>query len=688
MNGTTIKISLAAVGMIALIGCGGGSDSDTPTTTPVTTGGTSDSTTPATSVGTRSYLFYGNADHKQLGSLRNFNIVDPNNPNDVILSNDTLDVRYPVLSTAIGEYNATTHAYKNLYICKLSYVSDGVPYIIDMTQNQASGAPVSSATHEDDETGCDCAPALRAATPPHKMMNSKASGLTAAGRRLEYEDRFYMGTKQILIAKNAEGKQVLIRPTMEQNDAPLDFENKTFLTLSYPSYGDKATGMIIYDTKTQKVQNCTMDLATCTDIMDAGSEPKFLGDIGGTTLSALSISDHYYRIDKADNSYKALNIPTTRAATRASASRAYFNGDSIYILEEGNMSRLNVVDESYIQIASNGLASRIRAFTSDMVIFGDDSQMYAASKDGSSNGNEIEISTTTKLKGQKYPFDMGIGDTYFFNLYRVDEDAGTTAFRACQLKGGDITCKNDSFWGPVVAAKEGVMHFDSTYPYTPQAYIRIDDTDNYGGGKVTVVDPTDPLGSGLVVGEVATYNFQTFVNGRYTNELIDSDGTIIVYAKNDLNYRSDAFMLNLRKANSLKNISNEPDPAYEEINGGRSHCHGRYCSVCHSFSGGRINADRAGKSAAVGYTIRYDFDNGESLLANIRKGVGENFNTPLQNLVGKNFTANVVDANGTVVNRSNEFSHRGAEYYNCNFCHQKDDLRHDAPSVISIEASE
>ncbi len=670
-----VSLSLVVTTMLTILGCDGGSSNSTPdTTTP------EEVSALAPQAGTQGYLFYGHADHKQLGSVKNVRIVDPKNPENVIVERESLDVRYPVLSTTVDEYNATTKRYKNLHVSKLNYVSEGKAYTVDMQKT----TPIQSM--QDDETICDCATSLRATTPA-EVRNSSATNLTAAGRSLAYEDISYLGVKQILIAKE-NAKQVLITCDMGATDAAINFEGKEFLSLSYPSYGADVNGVIVYDSLVKKVQNCSMDMMACTDILDAQSAPKFLGDIGGTTLSALSISNNYYTIDKADNSYKALVVPASHAPIRFSASNAYFNGDTIYILENGNIFSLNAINGVYKQISSNGYATRVRAFTSDMVIFGGDSEMYAVMKDGSSKGKEIEISTTTKTKGQKYPFDMGIGDTYLFNLYSVDTQSADTTYRACTLKSGNITCKDNSFWGPVVAAQNGEMHFDATFQYTPYAYIRIDDTDNFGGGTVSVVDPKNPLGAGFAVGEVAKYNFQTFMNGRYSDTLIDSDGTVVIYAKNDVNYRSDAFILNLREANSLKNISNDPDPTYEEINGGRSHCHGRYCSVCHSFSGGKINIDRAGKNAAVGYNIRYDFENGESMLAKIRKGIGENFNAPMKELAGKNFTANVVDENNTVVNRSNEFSHRGVEYYNCNFCHRKDDLRHDAPSVISIEASQ
>ena len=73
-------------------------------------------------------------------------------------------------------------------------------------------------------------------------------------------------------------------------------------------------------------------------------------------------------------------------------------------------------------------------------------------------------------------------------------------------------------------------------------------------------------------------------------------------------------------------------------------------------------------------------------MAKIRKGSGENFNTPIENLVGKNFKAVVVDENETAVVSSVGYYHEGVEFFNCNYCHgRRGDLKYDAPNVITIE---
>ena len=365
------------------------------------------------------------------------------------------------------------------------------------------------------------------------------------------------------------------------------------------------------------------------------------------------------------------------------------NGDTIYYIIDGNIFCVNL-NGTVKQISTNGKADRFRAFTDDMVISGGDSGMYAFKKDGTTP-TAIEISVTTKTKGQKYPFDMAIGGQYLYNLYSVDKTTGKMTFRACKLENSKIDCKNDSFWSAVTASKSGKLNFTSSYKYTPYAYIRVDNTDNYGGGTLKAIEPTKALEDGITLGVVPTYNFQTFINSGYMNELIDSDGNLIIYAKNDLDFRGDAFLVNLNKENSLRNITNETPPDISVLNGGRGHCHGRYCAVCHSFAGGKIYdvgtnryTGKLGYVSAVNHNIKFEFESGDTLMAQIRKGEGENFNTPLANLVGKNFTAVVVDENGTAVAQSNEFSHRGVEYFNCNFCHRDGDLKHDAPNVITV----
>lgn len=502
-------------------------------------------------------------------------------------------------------------------------------------------------------------------------------------------------------ATNAAGNSILITPDMSATDTALAFENKKLLALSYPSFGTATDGYIVYDSNasgnsTKQIQKCTLDL-TCTNIKEVTSKYKFIGDIGGTTQSAFDIDGHFYKLDKATGTLTELVVgiatpmdgAVATKAIRAAASSYYFSGDSIYFIDAShNISRYNITTGDHKYISSNGKTDRIRAFTNDMVIYGPtDSEMYAVKKDGTS-ATAITIAMATKTGGLKYPYSMAIGNQYLFNKFDVNTQTGKTTFRACKLEDSNIECKDDSFWASITAAKDGTLNFDSTYKYTPYAYIRVDNTDNYGGGTLKAIDPKNAMQDGITLGTIATYNFQTFMdNSRYTDMMIDSEGGVVIYGKNDLDFRGDAFYVNLHKENSLKNLTNESAPDIADINGGRAHCHGRFCTVCHQFAGGKIYTDKAGSGSAKGYNVRFEFQDGETLNALVRKGLGENFNTPLENLVGKNFTAVVYnESNGSTATQSNEYSHRGIEYFNCNFCHgRKGALRHSAPNVITIE---
>lgn len=646
-----------------LSGCGGGSSSSSPAVGDDTTSGTDKGTEVnilAPQSGTQSHLFYGNSKHAGLGSLKNVMVIDTGDTDAVVASNEVLDVDYPVVTTTFT-YDAG-NKYKDLYADTLSYVSGDDPYKIVL--KKGSGAA-------------------------EEVANSAESNITGTGRggSHSYQKLDYLGSRQYLTVKGADESTLLIAPEMSGSDAAVAFDDKSLLTLTYPEYGVAADGYVVYDSNTSSLQECTTDMVTCIEIADVDPAPTFLGDVGGTLKSVMSISDEPYILDKSDNSMT--KIAGVTLPVKVGHSTPYeLNGESIYFVENGNISRVDL-DGTVKQISTDGKAEGFRAFTNDMVIYGGDDEMHAVMKDGSISTAAIEISVTTKTRGQKYPFNMGIGDHYLYTTYSLNTQTGNTTFSACKLEDGKKECREDSFWSAITAAKDGSLNFGSTYKYTPYAYIRVDNTDNYGGGTLKAIDPEKPLEDGLTLGTIATYNFQTFMqNSRYVDEMVDSDGNVIIYAKNDVNFRGDAFLVNLNKENSLKNLTNEPDPDIADINskdGG--HCHGRFCSVCHSFAGGKIYEDKAGTASASGHSIRFEFEDGsESLLANIRKGEGENFNTPLEGLVGKDFKAVVVDEAGTAVVSSVGYHHEGVEYFNCNFCHARAGvLRHEAPNVITIE---
>jgi hypothetical protein len=564
-----------------------------------------------------------------------------------------MDVRYPVFSTSLT-YGENGN-YSDLHVKTLSYVASAQPYKVSMIKGANA----------------------------QETQNSTGTGLSA----FAYKPLQYLGTTQFLNVKNEAGDTLLITPTMDADDAPLLFTNKTLLTQSYNNYGAAVNGYVLFDTNASQLQNCSLDMTTCTAIAGITEAPTYLGDLGGTAKGVLSVGNTHYVLDKSANTLSEIKTAAAAASKlRAAAVSHMLSGNSIYSLVDHNIVRTDL-DGTVEQISTDSKADRLKAFTDDMVIYGGDSYMYAVKKDGSIKDAAIEISVQTKTRGQKYPHDLGIGKQYLYTTYSVDVVSGKNTFYACVLEDGKKECKADSYWSAVTAAKDGVLNHSATYFYTPYAYIRVDETDNYGGGKVKAIDPKNPLAEGTTMGEIATYNFQTFVNSTYDNDLIDSNGDIILYAKNDLNFRGDAFLMNLRQENSMINLTNEPDPDIEDVNGGGAHCHGRMCTICHSFAGGKIYKDKAGSASAINHNIRFDFEDGsESVFAKIRKGQGENFNTPLENLVGKNFKAVVIDENGTDVVRSIGYYHKGAEFFNCNYCHARGGvLLHDAPNVITSE---
>lgn len=658
MRQDLVKLSAALFTAATLVGCGGGSSDVDRTDTTSTNKGDDTIHRLAPQSGTQSELFYGNSKHNALGSLSNSRVVDSSEPSKVLVSRDNIDVRYPGINTSLtyGEDGS----YSDLHTQSISYVSDSKPYTVSMVKGSSTETANSSVGTLDD---------------------------------FDYQKINYLGAKQYLTVKNEAGVQFLITPEMEETDAPLAFEHKTLEAVAANGY------IVIHDaddnkSTTNELQKCDSYMLNCTKIADIGETTKYshgrpyaaydmtlLGDILGTTDSIYLSKKKIYRLNKANGT-----VTETGTLSADSGSHA-LSGNEIFYLENDNAYK-STLDGTVTQISTDVKATGFRAFTDDMVIYGGDDYMYAAAKDGSLKDAAIELSVTTKTRGQKYPFDLGIGKQYLYTTYSVDTITGKTTFYACKLEEGKTECKDDSYWSAVTAAKDGTLNYNSTYKYTPYAYIRVDTTDNYGGGKVKAIDPKYPLEDGIAMGSIENFNFQTFVNSSYDNDMIDSKGNIVLYAKNDIDFRGDAFLMNLLKENSLVNLSNEASPEADGvINAGRDHCHGRKCTVCHSFAGGKIYEDKLGTASAKNHTIRFEFEDGsDSILAKVRKGSGENFNTPIENLVGKNFTAVVVDENESEVVSSYEFGHSGVEYFNCNYCHgRRGDLKYGAPNPITIE---
>jgi len=601
--------------------------------------------------GTMSYLFYGNVNQKGLSSLKNVKVIGADEVNKTIISVNSIDDRYPVLNTSLSI--GSDGNYSDLHVDGVYFTSSKIPYKISLLKSNI----------------------------PTQIKNSNVTDVKSISR----QKINYLGSKEYSIATKNDGTTVLIAPDMNPTDSPKDFTHKTLLGVTYKKYGNPVDGyLVINDSDDNKstpnqLQKCDLNVANCKDISSVGSKTvvrygrsrtsydlTILGDIPGTSKSIILSNNKIYELDKATGTQ------TEKTAVPANGSSYTLSGNDIFYIDgDGNIHNLSL-DGNDIQISSDGKGKAgFKAFTDDMVIYGNDDYMYAVMKDGSSK-KPIEISVSTNLKGQKYPYSLGVGKQYLYTLWSMDEKTGKNTFIACKLESGKKECRKNSYWVAITAAKNGKINNSSSYFYTPYSYIRVDDPDNYGGGVVKAVNPKKPLKGGLPLGKFEKYyNFQTFfLNFRYNNELVDSNGSIVLYAKNDINYKCDAFYANLNEVGSLQNITNEPIPKISDVNGNNLHCHGRMCSVCHSFAGGKIYSDPMRKGSSIGNTIKFDFKDGTSMLATAIKGKGEDFNIPVKYLVGKKFTATVVDENNdTNGAQSNPFSHNGVANFNCDYCH-------------------
>jgi len=642
-----LTLTSTVLASLLFIGCGGGSSDEYAYSE-----SSSDIYKLTKQDTTQSYLFYGEVNFKSLGSLKNVSVIKADDPTKAITTATMAsDISYPVISTSL-EYNQTDQSYKNLYAGVLSYVTDsGEAYRVDMRSGEA-----------------------KKYTKVGKLSDT------------DYEKIDYLGSKWYLLAHDDDAnKTVLISPDMSSEADAIEFGDRKLLSLTYPSYGADADGYLVYNNQTSKVQKCSLSMS-CVDVdfgVEVGSR-DFEGDIQASTYSLFIIDDKLYKLDKNSLMVESISLGDKKIASGHGTTD--MQGGSFYFIgEDSNLYRVALLENEIVKVTPtpDERVERIRGFTDDYVIYGSDTLLMAAKKDGSTKEPKL-LAETTKTSGYKYVKDYGIGQNYLFVTYDIDTKTNDTRYKACIFNSGNIECKNDSFWAGATIKKDGKRDFESTFTYTPYAYIRVDDTDNFGGGVLKAIDPNHPFDDGIAMGKVDKYNFQTFLtNSRYREETIDSDGGVVFFAKNDETFHIDAFYFNLLKENSLVQLTNS-DP-FPDVISGRDHCHGRVCMICHNLAGGKIYQDLRGSKSAYGYRIKIEFEDKTTFLADIAKGKGENFSIPLKKLTN-NFKALVVDQNGEVVNSSAGYYHEGVSSANCNFCHGRyGATRYDAPGAITIQ---
>ena len=648
MKRTIVAISIATATTLLWTGCDsssangyGSTSTQSQTTQAPQTGlyGTIYTLTPQEQNSTTpTALFFGEVNDKGLGSLKNVQVRGT----DI---NKTIDVRYPVVTTS---YTQEANGYTNLAPRKLLFVSNGIAYSVDMSSKN-----------------------------PSLQQQTNETNLT----KPSYTKVEYLGERYYLSAQDANGT-ILITPEMTQKDTPLPLGKKSFVTVTYQTYGDEIDGYLLRNTNTSKLQKCSLDLTQCKEINITVGSRDFKGDIPGTTKALFFSNNTLSIVDKSDGS--VAKQPLEPSVARGHGTTALQGKSFYYIGDDHNLYRVDLDTLQTYKITPNPdeTLERIRGFTDSWVIYGSDTILKAAKKDGSTS-HPILLIETTKTAGYKYVTGYGLGEKYLFVKYALNPSTAHTTYEACIFENGSVQCIPNSFWAAVVLKKDGKRDFEASFTYTPYAIVRVDETDDYAGGTLKAIDPAHPLEDGITLGSIQNYNFQTFLsNYRYKNSLIDSNGSIVLYAKNDVNFHVDAFSMNLLQENSLKQLTNT-DPI--NITKGRDHCHGRVCMICHNLAGGKIYTDKKGTASAYGYRIKLQFENGKELLTDVAKGHGENFSTLIKNLLPGKFNALVLDGNGTVVNRSYGYTHNGVEAANCNYCHARGGkTRFDAPGTISI----
>ncbi len=616
---------------------------------------------------TATYLFYGEVNAASLGRIKNVRVFDPQDPKKALVKDDSIvDIGRPAVETVM-DYNATNQTYKNLHMTKMCYYSDEEKkaYTVSM---------------------------LKGATGLQKVQNSSATNLSDP----DYDTIDYLGKRVFLTAHNDDtNKTVLITPDMDEKTAPIDFGDRSLLSVTYPAYGEKIDGYLVYNNDTKKVQKCSLDMTQCSDIdgLDVDRSRDFEGDIGGTVYSVFvnKGTKTIYKLNKATGDVTSISMGDVNILVGHGTTS--FKGDSYFFIgEDHNLYRVDVTNEKVNKItpSADDTLERIRAVDRDYVFYGSDTILKAAKKDGSTT-NPILLAKTTKTGGYKYVKDFGYGDKFIYQLYEYKKDSNNgyekTIYNACIFEGGKTQCKENSFWGGVILANNGKMEFTSTMPYEPVVYVRVDDTDDFGGGTLKSVDINSPMGDGITLGKVDKYNFQTFLsNSTYRETTIDGPSGVVLYAKNDDTFHVDAFYLNRKKENSLVQLT-DTNPFPDVTSGRRDHCHGRVCMICHNLAGGKIYQSKKGAKSAYGYRAKLLFEDGSSVLADIAKGKGENFSIPLKKIKG-NFKAEIVDVNGTVLNSSVGYYHEGVDYTNCNYCHGRyGATRYGAPGAITWDSN-
>lgn len=122
------------------------------------------------------------------------------------------------------------------------------------------------------------------------------------------------------------------------------------------------------------------------------------------------------------------------------------------------------------------------------------------------------------------------------------------------------------------------------------------------------------------------------------------------------------------------------------------HNQGKNCLECHSFTGGGTVfkglhiADYDEKNAAQNHKIRLLLSSGNTITYSKGNGYGNYKYSGDKNAIG-NFTAQIIDSNGTVVNKSRPDSHN-ANRLACNRCHTQDGANGAPGRIVNFDVNQ
>ncbi len=457
----------------------------------------------------KTYLYYDSSLH----------LVDADNINlhKEVTSNELLD-HTTVIDFA--SFDQTSKDYTNLHRHEVCYIEDE-------NSNSSDGGVLKCVSLRKDED-------------PRQVSNG--SGFCDIEN--VYEDAISEHIYMVLtsvgsdgICDTADDTTVFVNSMMDDNSAPISLANIEILAPIHDFEFGEITGFYIL--QNDSIKKCNMDLSNCTDILSSTTEASFMAHKNGDYYICAESSTKGHSSSNG-NIYKisGTNIENTDVSCSPDdLEESYFSGNEIYFLEEDKLKKFDTVSKSVSTLYIN--VSNIVGIS--------DYHIVVKTRSG------IEI----VKKDQTHIMNIYVGDPLFIFshknhlLYSTDNQACMWMDDGNQ---GTTNCIDNSQWIGVVASKDGKINDESIHGNIQFSKIlRLD------GNKLIVVDFSDPLGNGTVLGQLPP-GYKPF---PFLFKLGDS---MLLSFMNASTNKRDIFFVDVTKQNSLVQITNTPNEDEEEGN--------------------------------------------------------------------------------------------------------------------------